>query len=507
LRVLSGMNLPKHFDLVVYYEMLLFMGGYPGDARELRLVQKEIHRITAWLKAMDQKKKALFDNTGMPFTETEAQYSHDGLRWLSTHPDLRIVDLHFQESILTLNDVLRLTLPSLERSETTAGMSNEELLHALGVGHRERVAFLIRELDRYNSNPLLKDHLFDKLSVFVRIQAKHQSYSKAYNRLQSPPVYFHHDLLRKIEFSSILSQPIPPAVPLNDQERYEAIQVVKNAMAITARETDPTTFMMEHSFRLYHLDRGFSVAIYDMIPARQLPLESYIGYTAFKNGYPAAYGGAWVFGEMAIFGLNIFESFRSGESAYCCAQLLHVYQSLFNLRYFEIEPYQFGLDNPEGIASGAFWFYYRLGFRSLDPALRARAEREAAKIKVRKGYRSGPGVLTSFTGSNLGLKIKGRTPPKVIPIMADVSSMIKRKFKGDRLRAETICLQEFMLKTGFTEKLNPDEQEVIKEMALWAAAHKIEDSRRLNLMKEMIRTKPVDVFQYQAALRRFFSPA
>ena len=34
---------------------------------------------------------------------------------------------------------------------------------------------------------------------------------------------------------------------------------------------------------------------------------------------------------------------------------------------FVVEPSQFGGTNKEGLLSGAFWFYYRLGFRPIDP--------------------------------------------------------------------------------------------------------------------------------------------
>ena len=119
-------------------------------------------------------------------------------------------------------------------------------------------------------------------------------------------------------------------------------------MVLTGRETDTSTYMDENSFRLFELERGISVAIYGMTPERQLPLESYVGYTLFKNGFPAAYGGAWVFGERSLFGINVFEQFRGGESGFILCQLLRVYRQAFNVNYFEVEPYQFGLDNPEG---------------------------------------------------------------------------------------------------------------------------------------------------------------
>lgn len=96
--------------------------------------------------------------------------------------------------------------------------------------------------------------------------------------------------------------------------------------------------MDERSFSLYELERGVTVAIYGMIPERQLPLESYVGFTLFKNGLPAAYGGAWIFGEYANFGINIFESFRGGESGYMMCQLLRVYKQVFNISFLKSKP-------------------------------------------------------------------------------------------------------------------------------------------------------------------------
>ena len=43
---------------------------------------------------------------------------------------------------------------------------------------------------------------------------------------------------------------------------------------------------------------------------------------------------------------------------------------LFGARAFSIDPYQLGHDNREGLLSGAWWFYYKLGFRPYDPEVR-----------------------------------------------------------------------------------------------------------------------------------------
>ena len=77
--------------------------------------------------------------------------------------------------------------------------------------------------------------------------------------------------------------------------------------------------------------------------------------------------------------MNIFEPYRGGESGFMMCQVLRVYRQRFGVRFFEVDATQFGLDNPDGIASGAFWFYYRHGFRPLDARWRGAPNASAAR--------------------------------------------------------------------------------------------------------------------------------
>ena len=273
---------------------------------------------------------------------------------------------------------------------------------------------------------------------------------------------------------------------------------------MTERETDPITYMKEDTLRLYHLERGVSVALYGMEPERQLPMESYIGYTMFKNGYPAAYAGGWVFGWRSDYGLNIFDQFRGGESAYMVAQVLRVYRQLFNINYFIVEPTQFGLDSYEGIATGVFWFYYKLGFRPVDQKLRQLAESEYVKISSGKGYRSSKETLIKFTDSNIFLKLGKRVQPGVYDITNKVKNMITKKYRSNSQLAEQECVEEFLAKTASSDVYTKDEFVVLKEVSLWAAALNISDSM-LKLLHQMVKSKPVDEYQYQEQLRLFFA--
>ena len=71
-----------------------------------------------------------------------------------------------------------------------------------------------------------------------------------------------------------------------------------------------------------------------MKPSRRLPFESYIGYLAFKNGLPVAYGGGWIFFRRCKFGINVLDAYRGGEAAFLFAQLMRVYHQHFQCKSF-----------------------------------------------------------------------------------------------------------------------------------------------------------------------------
>jgi len=98
-------------------------------------------------------------------------------------------------------------------------------------------------------------------------------------------------------------------------------------------------------------------------PDDRLPLDAYYAYLAFKNGVPVSYGAGWGCLGTLEFALNIFESFRQGESALVIGQILRVYYQLFRMRTVVVDRSQIDDSNPEGLRTGAFYFYAKLGFR------------------------------------------------------------------------------------------------------------------------------------------------
>ena len=104
-------------------------------------------------------------------------------------------------------------------------------------------------------------------------------------------------------------------------------------------------------------------------------------------------------------GINIFDPFRGSEAAFLWVETLRAFRTLFGTRRFIINGYQFGAGNSEAIASGAYWFYWRLGFRPSLPENVPLAEAEAVRLKRAPTQRTTATVLRRLARGDLVLDL------------------------------------------------------------------------------------------------------
>ncbi len=511
LQTLGSMALPAGRYLPGYHDSLLFLCAYPGNAALRRLAENELSRITGHLKKnYSTIKKTLPENSGLPFTETITGFSPDSLSWSLQQKDFTLHFDSFYNPKLTLNEVLNITLPSLLKAETTAGLNGEDLLEVLGLKPRQYLDFVHGQLEALKEYPQAKDLLSYGLNLFVQVVPKGKQFSRTYNRIPNQPVYYHQDMLKRFDHVQLINEPLPhePVPPenlLGKSGKAQLVKVIKYAMSLTEREIDPATYLQEDSMRYIVLERGLTMAIYGMQPERQLPLETYMGFTIFKNGLPVSYGGMWVFGKRAKVGFNVFEPYRGGESGYLLCQLLRVYKQTFDISYFEVEPFQFGADNDDAIASGAFWFYYRFGFRPVDTEIFEQVELEHKKIRSRKNFRSSAKTLIGFTDGNIALNLGGNIPADVIQISTQVLMGIKKDWKNNYQHARKHAADNFCSRADLnSSKLSKEQLKIMEDLSLWAIAMQITDKQKLQLMKQMVFKSTTDLYTYQHLLRKFF---
>lgn len=506
LKTCSKLTLPGGKKLLEYHDLLLFTCAYPGSKSLKAGAEKELKRIATYARQHQHTKKALIENEGLPFANIVTRFSPDFLYWLLQQKDLQVAFDSFYNPSLSLNDILNITLPPVLKAETTAGLENAALLEVLNIKPSQYVSFLLGQLRELADRPLLKELFIERMDLYVKLIPRNSKFSRAFNRIPIKQPYLHHELLKKFDPEQLLNEPLPAVAKPTNAEREQYFRVIRNAMALTVREIDPATFLQVESMRLYKLDRGLVLAVYSMQAERQLPLETYFGFTFFKNGIPVAYGGVWVFGAMAKTGLNIFDPFRGGESGFLLCQLIRIFKQHFGVRYIEIEPSQFGLDNPDGIRSGAFWFYHKYGFRPVDPVLNALAAKEHIQIKRKKNYRTNGDTLVRFTESNLGVLLEGKKPVNVIEITTKILTVIKGSWQNNYEAARNAAIVQFCNKVKMDRNsLSSSEKKVLEDIALWAMAMNIRKIRQLQLMKEMVFAKTSDDYGYQKLLLDFFS--
>jgi hypothetical protein len=428
------------------------------------------------------------------------RFSFEMLQWLLARTDVRVDLYGIYGAPSALNDLLRCTLPSAERGLATMGMSPDEWFAALGIAPRNRVRFIVEQAALI-TEPLTRDVLVEALDLWVEVKALRPSFSLAMNRLPVTRVFYHENAAPALDPQTAMQQALPRPRALTTDERVHVIDVVRATMALTVRETDTSTYANVDSVRVYDLDRGISVAIYDMVPHRQMALESYVGYTLFKNGFPAAYGGAWIFGRRANLGISVFEPYRGGESAFMMAQVMRVYRHVFTIDHIEIEPTQYGKDEPDGLKSGAFWFYYKFGFRPTDKGLAELARAEQQRRAARAGYRSSLATLKRFTASTMAVQFAKVQHIDAGTAVARITAHINKAYRGDRQRAVTDSVARLCATLGLSVPRSATVLTACADLALLCEALRITDRERLRSAYSAAQQKPRNMVRYQALVR------
>ncbi len=470
---ISGSDLHSVRDLTGYRDLLLFMAAYPESLSQSRLVHTELRRLNSLVSEIIQNgseaKAIAFSNSGFDSTYFIGSFSHSMCEWLLNSFPACTAFHSYGESAFFPQEILGLSLlPAenwlMENSDLPLDSWMNAAFSTTESSSLEKVLLSVK----FHGMPYpLRDLLYDALKLFISFDIKGHANSVSGLRTPRGKLFYHTDeLIRKPKSETILNSGLPSQLKLSHEERKEYLRVARFALLHLSRETDTVTYAKPEGLEVYDLGRGISIALFYLPPERRNTLETYAGYMTFKNRIPCAYGGSWIFGNKAKTGLNIFPAFRGGESVLLFLQIIRLYKLRFRVRYFEAEPYQIGKDNPEGIESGAFWFYYKLGFRPHQEALRDLAEREYCLIKENKGYRSDRKTLRKLANSlmfldtmNPGTSLTEDLPDN-LSISKSISAHIADAHLGDRMKALHFYEKELKSACGIVASAfkNPDEK-------------------------------------------------
>jgi hypothetical protein len=504
-------------SLLAYHDCLLFLLAYPESRRLHAAARRELVRVAAAARVMLEhgpaRARARLANSGVAWAPMTIAFGYDIARWLAVeHPRHAEID-SFDDGGAALPDVLRHALPTMEFELLSAEAGPDEFLREASSSHSAtRLQWLIVQFAGLPCTDNLREHLFDSLKAFIRISPGATALSRTFVRGPAERIYYHRvELKRGGDPRKIITRTLAPPRALTRGQRRHVLDAGRAMLASLGRETDALAAAEPDGVEYHALGRGVAIALFTMAPGRRLPLDSHVGFMLFKNSLPVGYGGAWPFLGTAKIGVNIFAPYRGGESAHLFCQVLRVYSQRFGIDHFIAEPSQFGGGNREGLESGAFWFYYRLGFRPVTAALATLAADEFQRMRSTPGYRPSLTVSRRFTRSDIELRLNPGAPVPAACDPADlslaVSAWIAARFRGNRAKAVTAAMRNVTRALDVAETTGWPEAERaafqsfclilsrIPDLARWPARDK---ARAIALA----RAKGGNEFRYYDLLRR-----
>jgi hypothetical protein len=451
LRAASARPIRAAKALREWHELLLFVLGHPRDHLEWELATQALQQVAAlvasWRAHAPRLHEALL-NSGIAGAPVEGNFSLSLVRWLLQQWPDSVILMQVDAPLEDVRDILRTVVLPVEQELVDWDFADAEALltSLFGLAPSAWLPGLVALIDALPANERVRAHLFARLRLYVRVTGSGTACditaAVATTRAVNASTWFHPaGMQRGVNVTALLALPPVRAPRIGAAASQHLIDSARTVLATMGRETDPVTFASAVS--LFDMGRGLTIALYSLAPSHRLAFDSYVGFMAFRNGAPLAYGGAWIFPGRSKIGINIFPAQRGGESAWFFAQLLRLYHIAFDVDRFEAENYQLGYGNPEGLRSGAYWFYYRLGFRPMTAALQRLAAREFERLSSRTAYEVPKTVLLELVEAGLALSLREVSGPVLdtAVLTEAVQGHIVRRYGGDRASAMASALR------------------------------------------------------------------
>ena len=390
-------------SLIRFHDLLLFLRAFAPGPRVLKLADKLLSEIEPKVKAAlaagaDADDFAPEEVAGMAGTVVEATFSYAMARWLVKH--------HPEEISIQWEDYERDTQRGLIWPRFLPLLEEESLIEAhvpfldwlkAARGRQKELPWLVQQFERLPLSEKEKAALYDLQEIMVCWSMSGSEASRTLARKPVKGFYFHRGPLiqrRQVSFAEELAKPPLPITVLPQRKAEKALDMLKEVLGVRYRELYGTSLAEPVWVVQADIGRGVEMYVCGLPPQYRLPLRAYLAGFTVKNGVPINYFECSSLFEWAEIGFNTFFAYRDGETAWIYAQTLRLLRQLHGTRAISVYPYQIGGDdNEEAIESGAFWFYRKLGFRSMDPELEKLAQREEEKVKANPKYRTPPHTL------------------------------------------------------------------------------------------------------------------
>lgn len=436
-------------EVLRLHDVLCFLRALPDDAAVLGLAERSLASFHE--RADLRRHRAALADSGIAGTDVRFTFYAATARWLAQRWGER---LHIEWPQFARQDLLADRLYLLGLDAETPGLDHARLSarawleRFAGPGETD-AGFLLRCLAGQRWDATVRDVLYDELELPLVFSTSPETPSRTNARLPGGSTVFQTQAWRKPrpDLRAVARRP-PLSVRSVDRRRGEEIvDLARGAMMTRARDLDAFAGGDPDDVRLVDCGGGLEFALIGSRPEWRMMLESVYGWMIFQNRVPIGYVLSSAFLRSSEIAFNIFDTWRGGDAAHIYGRVLATIRTVFGSDTFTIYPYQLGHGNKEGLKSGAWWFYQKLGFRPRDPAVVELMESELASMRRDRSHRSSITTLKKLARENVYLEL-GRHRKSVIGtfpfdrVGLAVTDSIAQRFGSERTRAERICADE-----------------------------------------------------------------
>jgi hypothetical protein len=455
LTLLEKAVLLRSKEVLRLHEVLCFLRAYPDSPEVLGQVERMLEKFSD-RRDLKRHRKALA-NSGIAGTVITFPFFWFTAYWLAQRwPDRISIDWSGFDKKDRLADMLHLLVTYTESTalDELSHSPREWINHLKGPTETD-ADFLIRRFKKLVSSSFGRETTYESLDIPIRLATGPGTPNRTHARYPKSPIVFQDRPLARVRTTfrrEIRNCPITVrSLPAGDARTM--IHLAREAMVTRSRDLDVFEHADERDIRLVTCDRGYQFACIGVVPERRLMLESVYGFLTLKNGVPIGYllvGSLFNSSEVAF---NMFETVRGAESGLIYSRVLAMVKHLFGSDTFMVPPYQLGHNNQEALESGAWWFYYKLGFRPKDAGVRRLLKTELRKIKRHPRHRTDIATLNELSSENMYLSLNSRRKDVMGEIsLGDiglkVAHYLAERFGADRELGLRACSAEAIRRLG-----------------------------------------------------------
>jgi len=393
LKRLTRTRLRTARELERLHELLCFMRAYPDDARLLAIVRR---MLAGFARRADLRtQREALESSGIAGSAIRFPFFWPSARWLARRWPGRI---------------------TLDRLDRAAGRSIGALL---GVDRRRLSGFaaldrlrprrvsdavhFIRLVEAMPGDEFAKEAFYDAIEPVIEIHPARGTPNRTLAWHATGPIVWQRASFDRArpDLAAEIRRPPHRVRHLSAREGERLLDLARAAMATRSRDLDAFAYGDARELRLVEDGGGLAFALNGVIASRHPAHATPYGALTLMNGVPIGYLQLDIAARVAAVSFNTFPTFRDGEAARVFGRALAMARHVLGARAFSIEPYQLGQGNREAIESGAWWFYFKLGFRPRNAAVRRLARRELARLRAAPGHRSSKATLTELARAHL----------------------------------------------------------------------------------------------------------